>query len=309
MTVPAEALPVAAAQAWSRSERPPWMEKPTPLLTFVRGVVLVLVVLIVLVPFISVLMTSLASDEDILRSGGLVLIPSNLSLKAYRTIFQSGLVSHAIWVSVGITLLGTLVSVTLTTAMAYGLSRPFRGSRVFLLTALFTLLFVPGIVPSYLVVKQLGLLNNYASLIAPVAINAFNLVVLRQFFMDIPQELLDSARVDGAGVLRILMSIVLPLSKPALAVVSLFYAVAYWNAFFNALLYLNEPSTWPLQLIVRLYVLQGIGAGQLAAESEPLVALSVQMAVVIVAILPILVVYPFLQRYFTKGVLTGAIKG
>jgi putative aldouronate transport system permease protein len=110
-------------------------------------------------------------------------------------------------------------------------------------------------------------------------------------------------------VLRILWSIVLPLSKPALAVVSLFYAVAYWNAFFNALLYLNEPSSWPLQLIVRLYVLQGVGSGQLASESEPLIAQSVQMAVVIVAILPILVVYPFLQRYFTKGVLTGAIKG
>ncbi len=309
MTQPRESLALAADEAWSRSERPPWMERPTVLDRLVRGVVLVVVVLIVLVPFISVLATSLASDEDILRSGGLVLIPLHPTLKAYQNIFQNGLISHAIWVSVGITMLGTLVSVTLTTAMAYGLSRPFRGSRFFLLTALFTLLFVPGIVPSYLVVKQLGLLNSYASLIAPVAISAFNLVVLRQFFMDIPQELLDSARVDGAGVLRILMSIVLPLSKPALAVVSLFYAVAYWNAFFNALLYLNEPSSWPLQLIVRLYVLQGVGSGQLASESEPLVAQSVQMAVVVVAILPILVVYPFLQRYFTKGVLTGAIKG
>jgi putative aldouronate transport system permease protein len=158
-------------------------------------------------------------------------------------------------------------------------------------------------------VKQLRLLNNYAALIAPVAINAFNMVVLRQFFLELPQELIDSARVDGAGVLRTLWSIVLPLSKPALAVISLFYAVSYWNAFFNALLYLNEPSSWPLQLIVRLYVLQGVGSGQLAAESEPLIAQSVQMAVVIVAIVPILVVYPFLQRYFTKGVLTGAIKG
>jgi putative aldouronate transport system permease protein len=180
---------------------------------------------------------------------------------------------------------------------------------MFLLAALITLLFVPGIIPSYLVVKQLGLLNNYASLIAPVAINAFNLVVLRQFFMGIPRELLDSARVDGAGDLRMLVSIVLPLSKPALAVVSLFYAVSYWNAFFNALLYLNEPATWPLQLIVRLYVLQGVGSGGAASDSQPLVAQSVQMAVVIVATLPILVVYPFLQRYFTRGVLTGAIKG
>jgi ABC-type glycerol-3-phosphate transport system permease component len=292
-----------------RSERAPWMERPTPLGSFARGATLVLVVLIVALPFVSVLATSVASDEDILQTGGMVLVPLHPTFNAYRTIFQNGIVSHAIWVSVGITLIGTLVSVALTTAMAYGLSRRFRGSRVFLLTALFTMLFVPGIVPSYLVVKQLGLLNNYASLIAPVAINAFNMVVLRQFFMDIPRELIDSARVDGAGELRILMSIVLPLAKPALAVVSLFYAVSYWNAFFNALLYLNEQSTWPLQLIVRLYVLQGVGSGQLAAQGAPLVAQSVQMAVVIVATLPILVVYPFLQRYFTRGVLTGAIKG
>ncbi len=285
------------------------MEKPSRLATIARGAVLVLVVIIVALPFVSVIATSVASDEDILRTGGLVLVPLHPTFKAYTNIFQNGIVSHAIVVSVAITLVGTLVSMTLTTAMAYGLSRSFRGSRVFLLTALFTLLFVPGIVPSYLVVKQLGLLNNYASLIAPVAINAFNLVVLRQFFMGIPHELLDSARVDGAGDLRMLLQIVLPLSKPAVAVVSLFYAVSYWNAFFQALLYLNEPATWPLQLIVRLYVLQGVGSGQLASESEPLVAQSLQMAVVVVATLPILLVYPFLQRYFTRGVLTGAIKG
>jgi ABC-type glycerol-3-phosphate transport system permease component len=299
----------AREPAAAPSERAPWMEKPSLLATIARNAVLMFVVVIVALPFVSVLATSFAGYEDILQSGGLVLFPLHPTLKAYSNVLQNGNVSHAILVSVGVTLVGTFVSVTLTTAMAYGLSRSFRGSRVFLFTALFTLLFVPGIVPSYLVVKQLGLLNNYASLIAPVAINAFNLVVLRQFFMAIPRELTDSARVDGAGNLRILMSIVLPLSTPALAVVSLFYAVSYWNAYFNALLYLNEPSTWPLQLIVRLYVLQGVGSGQLASDSQPLVAQSVQMAVVIVATLPILVVYPFLQRYFTKGVLTGAIKG
>jgi putative aldouronate transport system permease protein len=299
----------ASAASGGRSERAPWMEKSSVLGSLLRNALLVLAVGIVALPFISVLATSFASDEDILQSGGLVLVPLHPTLAAYNSIARNPIFSHAILVSIGITLIGTLVSITLTAAMAYGLSRPFRGSRFFLLIALFTLLFVPGIVPSYLVVKQLGLLNSYASLIAPVAINAFNLVVLRQFFMGIPRELLDSARVDGAGDLRILVSIVLPLSKPALAVVSLFYAVSYWNAFFNALLYLNEPSSWPLQLIVRLYVLQGVGTGQVTSEGQPLVAQSVQMAVVIVATLPILLVYPLLQRYFTKGVLTGAIKG
>ena len=129
---------------------------------------------------------------------------------------------------------------------------------MFLLIALFTLFFAPGIIPSYLVVKQLGLLNTYAALILPVVINAFNLVVLRQFFLEHPAGAdRQRARSTAPGVLRTLWSIVLPLSKPVLAVVALFYAVSYWNAFFNALLYLNEPSSWPLQLVVRLYVLQG----------------------------------------------------
>jgi ABC-type glycerol-3-phosphate transport system permease component len=141
-------------------------------------------------------------------------------------------------------------------------------------------------------------------------VSAFNLVVLRQFFMEIPQELIDSATIDGAGDLRILLRIVLPLAKPAIAVVSLFYAVGYWNAFFYALLYLNESSSWPLQLIVRYYALQGTSVtGGTVADTAPLVSQSFQTAVVVVASMPILLVYPFLQRYFTRGVLTGAIKG
>ena len=200
----------------------------------------------------------------------------------------------------------------MTTAMAYGLSRRVRGMRPILFLVLFTMLFVPGIIPSYLVVKQLGLLNTYAALILPVMINAFNLVILRQFFMDIPQDLTDSARIDGAGDLRILRYIIVPLSKPVIAVVGLFYAVSYWNSFFTALLYLNNNDSWPLQMIVRLYVLQGAfsgGAAYASGDSTPLVPQSLQMAVVVIATIPIVLVYPFLQRYFTSGVLTGAIKG
>jgi ABC-type glycerol-3-phosphate transport system permease component len=172
------------------------------------------------------------------------------------------------------------------------------------------MLFTPGIIPSYLVVKELGLLGSYAALILPVAINVFNLVVMRQFFMEIPEELLDSARIDGASELRILWSIVIPLAKPVIAVIGLFYAVSYWNAFFHALLYLNDHSQWPLQLIVRMYVLQGSSlAAAGAGDGTPLAPQSLQMAVVILAVIPILMIYPFLQRYFTSGVLSGAIKG
>jgi ABC-type glycerol-3-phosphate transport system permease component len=179
--------------------------------------------------------------------------------------------------------------------------------------ALLSLLFQPGIIPSYLVVKQLGLLNTYASLIVPVALNAFNLIVMRQFFMDIPQELIDSAKIDGAGELHILFRIVLPLSGAVLAVVALLYAVFYWNAFFQALLYLQDSAMWPLQLVLRQYVIQGSPLPGVTAYSapggSPPPTQSIQMAVVVVATLPILLVYPFLQKYFTKGVLTGAIKG
>src|SRR5262249_55369708 len=194
--------------------------------------------------------------------------------------------------------------------MAYGLSRKIVGGKIILIIALTTLLFTPGIIPNYLAVKQYGLLNTYASLILPVLVSAFNLVVLRQFFMGIPQELIDSAKIDGANDWDVLVKIVLPLSKAVVAVVALFIAVAYWNDFFRALLYLNDSSMWPLQLVLRLYVVQGAPlptAGEVLENAPPLQ--SIQMAVVVVALIPILLVYPFLQRYFTRGVLSGAIKG
>ena len=289
-----------------------WMERPSLPLRIAKALVLTIAVLAVVFPFVSVISTSIASDLDIQQAGGYVLIPHNPTLNAYRVILLNGVVAHALLISVGITVVGTLVSMVMTTAMAYGLSCGVRGLRPVLLLVLFTMLFVPGVIPSYLVVKQLGLLNTYAALILPVMINAFNLVVLRQFFLSIPQELIDSARIDGAGTLRTLTSIVLPLSKPALAVVGLFYAVNYWNAFFNALLYLNNSDSWPLQMIVRLYVLQGGfsgGAGSVGGEGLPMATQPSQMAVVIIAVVPIVLVYPFLQRYFTAGVLSGAIKG
>ncbi len=288
--------------------RPAWMERSSWPARVAKAVILTLIVLAVVYPFLNVLSTSLATEKELVEAGGLVLFPRNPTLDAYRTVFSSGVITRAMVVSVCITLVGTAVSLAVTVGMAYGLSRPVVGRRPLLMMALFTLLFTPGIIPNYLVVKQLGLLDSYASLILPVMVNAFNLVVLRQFFLGIPQELIDSARIDGAGELGILFRIVLPLSKAVLAVVTLFYAVGYWNAFFTALLYLSDSSHWPLQLVVRLFVLQGAhvpGATRLGTAPEQ----AIQMAVVAVSVVPILLVYPFLQKYFTRGVLTGAIKG
>ncbi len=297
----------------SRTARPPWMERPSRAYTTARVFVFGMILIAVLYPFVSVLSTSLASQQDVDEGGGMVLVPLHPSIEAYTSIFQGGVVSRAIMVSIGITLIGTLLSLAVTTGLAYGLSRPVLWRKQLLMLALLSLLFQPGIIPSYLVVKQLGLLNSYASLILPVMLNGFNLVVMRQFFIEIPHELIDSARIDGAGELRILLQLVLPLSGAILAVIALLYAVFYWNAFFQALLYLQDSSMWPLQLVLRQYVIQGSplpGVTAYAAPGgSPPPTQSIQMAVVVVATIPILVVYPFLQKYFSKGVLTGAIKG
>ncbi len=293
------------------SGRPAWLEHETWFEKSVKIGVFAVILFVIIYPFFSVIATSLASDQDVIKNGGLVIWPEHPTMNSYRTIFAGGVVTRAAMVSVGITVIGTLLSMALTIGMAYGLSRRIVGCKVILILALTTLLFTPGIIPNYLAVKQYGLLNTYASLILPVVISAFNLVVLRQFFMGIPAELIDSAKIDGANDWDILIKIVLPLSKAVLAVIALFYAVnTYWNAFFNALLYLNDSSMWPLQLVLRLYVVQGAPlptAGEALDSVPPLQSL--QMAVVVTALVPILLVYPFLQRYFTSGVLQGAIKG
>jgi multiple sugar transport system permease protein/putative aldouronate transport system permease protein len=161
-------------------------------------------------------------------------------------------------------------------------------------------------------VKNLGLIDSYWSLILPTMINGFNVIVMRAFFMELPQELMESARIDGASDTVILTRIVLPLSRAVLAVVGLFYAVSYWNAFFAPMLYLNDSSKWTLQLVLRTYVVNNteMGVDQLSAAAESLPPQqSIQMAILIVSIVPILLVYPFLQRHFSKGMLTGAVKG
>jgi putative aldouronate transport system permease protein len=200
----------------------------------------------------------------------------------------------------------------MTTTLAYGLSRTsdVPGSRFVLFLVLGTLLFNAGIIPNYLLVRFLGMLNTYQALIVPGLISAFNLVVVRQFFMNIPADLTDAAMMDGANPFQIFWQIMLPLSKAVLAVVALFYGVALWSDYFHPLLYINNTAMWPIPLVLRLYVLQGqalSGAQQVGQPLPP--ATTVQMAVVVIATVPILVVYPFLQRYFTQGVLAGAIKG
>ncbi|MFF1821801.1 carbohydrate ABC transporter permease [Kribbella sp. NPDC058245] len=276
-----------------------------------KGLVLLVFCAVVIVPFIGVISTSVAPNKQINESGGLVLLPDSIDFAAYRSLFAGGVVTQALLISVFVTVVGTLLSLTVSCLLAYALSRPaFVAGRPILLVVLFSMLFSPGIIPTYLVVKGAGLLDSVWALIVPTMVSAFNVVVLRAFFMNLPGELIESARIDGAGELKTFGYVVLPLSKAVLSVIGLFYAVAYWNAFFSALLYLNDSKLWPLQLVLRTYVINDtqLGSAELGTELLPPQA-SIQMAILVVSIVPILIVYPFLQRHFAKGVLTGAVKG
>jgi putative aldouronate transport system permease protein len=291
---------------------PAWEEKPTVPGQTGKAAALILIAAAVILPLWSVAVTSLSSRETIDRAGGMVLIPRGLDLSAYQSLFATDRVTRALWVSLIITVAGTLLSVLLTTLAAYGLSRPGTlGHRPLLLLFLLTFLFGPGLIPSYLLVTTLGLKDNLLSVILPSAVSAFNLIVLRAFFMNIPRDLIDSAHLDGASEWRVLLRIVFPLSKAVIAVVALFYAVGYWNTFFNGVLYLTDPADHPIQLVLRSYILQGQAPPgvSLPGSSVPPPSLAIKMAVVVVTVIPALIVYPFVQKHFTKAVLTGAIKG
>jgi putative aldouronate transport system permease protein len=294
------------------SRRPVWQEPPSRIGRVAQGGVLTGVVLAVLIPLWVVLVTSLSSRETINDAGGLVLVPRELDFSAYVTIFSGGLVTQALWVSTVLTVVGTAVSLTVTVLAAYGLSRPNSvAHRGLLFYFLLTFLVYPGMVPSYLVVTGLGLKDSLWALILPTAVNVFNLVVVRAFFQNIPGELLDSARIDGAGEFRILWRIVLPLSRAVIAVVGLFYAVGYWNVWFNALLYIDDNAKFPIQRVLQSFILAGQSpttSGTTVGVSMP-PTLAIKMAVVVVTVAPIVLVYPFVQRHFVKGVIIGAVKG
>jgi putative aldouronate transport system permease protein len=295
----------------SRPGRPVWEEPPSTFGQLTKSTVLAVVVLLVLFPVWTIVVTSLASRETINAAGGMVVVPRELDFTAYQMIFSRGQVTQALWISGLVTLMGTAFSLVLTVLAAYSLSRPGSvGHRTLLFYFLLTFLLYPGLVPVYLVVTGVGLKDNLWALILPNAIWVFNLIVMRAFFMNVPADLVDSARIDGASEFRILAQIVLPLSKAVVAVIGLFYAVGYWNVFFNAVLYIDDNDKWPIQRLLQSYILLGqspeisSGAGTGVAPT-----LAIKMAVVVITLIPVVLVYPFIQRHFVKGVIIGAIKG
>ena len=284
---------------------------PSPPERLIKAVVFTVLCLAVLVPFLAVFATSVAPREQISDAGGLVLLPRGIDFTAYEAIFSGGVVTRALGVSIFVTVVGTGLSLLVSCLLAYAISRGhFVLARPVLLVVLIGMLFSPGIIPVYLVVKQTGLLDSLWALIIPTMVSGFNVIVLRSFFQGIPEELTESATIDGASEWTIFSRIVMPLSKAVLAVIGLFYAVGYWNSFFSALLYIDDAAKWPMQLVLRTYVVNDTAMGQadIGLEQMPPQS-SLQMAILVVSMVPILIVYPFLQRHFAKGVLTGAVKG
>ncbi|CUW31443.1 MULTISPECIES: carbohydrate ABC transporter permease [Streptomyces] len=297
---------------WAAPPRPVWEEEPAKAGLAAKGLVLGIACFAVLFPLWIVIVTSLSPKKVIDDTGGLVVIPKGITFIAYQELLSGGQVQRAALVSVGVTLVGTLFSMTVSVLCAYGLSR--RGSlghRWILMTLLATMFFGAGLIPTYLLVQALGLTDTYLALILPSAVSVFNILVLRGFFMGISPELLDGARIDGAGDWRILRQIVLPLSRAVLAVITLFYAVGYWSAWFNASIYLTDQTMMPLQnVMIQLVQKQERPVGLSAQiNTGQLSPLAVQMAVMVLALVPVAVLSPFVQKHFRKGMLTGAVKG
>ncbi|MEU0193748.1 carbohydrate ABC transporter permease [Streptomyces afghaniensis] len=297
---------------WEAPPRPVWEDEPSKAGVAGKGIVLAAACLAVLFPLWIVIVTSLSSKQTITEAGGLVVIPKGVTFVAYQELLSGGQVTRAAIVSVCVTLAGTVFSMTVSVLAAYGLSRSGSlGHRWLLMTLLATMFFGAGLIPTYLLVQSLGLTDTYLALILPSAVSVFNILVLRAFFMGISPELIDSARIDGAGDWRILWRIVMPLSRAVIAVITLFYAVGYWSAWFNASIYLSDQDMMPLQnVMIQLVQKQEapVGVSQ-AIKTGQISALAIQMAVMVMALLPVAVISPFVQKHFKKGMLTGAVKG
>lgn len=274
-------------------------------------ILLTLIAVIMVIPFIYVIAASFATEAEI-QTRPIFFIPDSPTLVAYARIFDMNdmgtRVFHSLLISVCVTAIGTFINLFFTTTMAYGLSRTnLIGKKPLLNMVLFTMVFGGGMIPLFLVVKGLGMYDTYAALILPGAISAYNMIIVRNFFMELPRELEEAASIDGCSDIGIFIKIALPLSLPCLATFGLFYAVGHWNNYFGALLYLEDSTKFPFQLVLRNIVMQ---TAETQTDPNALIPEdTLKMAVIVIGTVPILIVYPFLQKHFAAGVMVGAVKG
>lgn len=276
-----------------------------------NGLFMMLLLIIMLYPLLNVLAISLSNYGEYLKHP-MMFFPRGVTFEAYLTVFKSNLLLTSYRNTLFLAVVGTAINVTLTVMTAYPLSKKhLKGRRIITLAIIFTMLFSGGIIPTYFVVKGTKLLDTLWSLIIPIAINTYYLIIMRSFFHTIPDSLEESAKIEGANDITILIRIILPVSIPAIVTITLFYAVANWNQFFQAILYIDSRSKWPLQILLREMILQAtelIESDDIHGEVN-VYPFTLRSATVMVVILPILFVYPFLQKYFMKGIMLGSVKG
>lgn len=263
-------------------------------------------------PFLYVFSVSF-TDPEVYVPLKFYLFPEKWSLASYRYILSTNSFLNALKSTVFITVVGTVLNIIVSFTMAYGLTKKtMPGHKVLMGGVIFTLVFSAGIVPNYLLVKELGLLNSYWSLIWPSLTNAWSLIVIKSFMDSLPSELEDASKIDGCSDIGVFMRIIIPLSMPAIATFTLFFAVAHWNTYFNALVYIADSSKWTLQIFVKTLVIDsnsGAVAQAGASDEAVMPQETIRMATIVLAMLPILVIYPFLQKHFAKGVMIGSVKG
>jgi putative aldouronate transport system permease protein len=274
-----------------------------------------LMTLIFLFPFYQTVILSFSRAGD-LQSGKVFIVPASFDLSAYEYLIEEGKMIRGAGVTLFITILGTFLSLTVTTAGAYALTKKIMPGRNLIMNGIIlTMFFGGGLIPYFLTVQKLGLANNILVMVIPVMINTFNLILMKNFLSSIPLELEESAKIDGANEIIILVRIIVPISAPIIATIALFYAVDRWNEWWHAMIFINDTTKYPLQLVLREAivninkVLSDATAAAMAERTKTYYQESVKAAIIVISAVPILLVYPFLQRHFVKGIMIGSIKG
>jgi len=286
-------------------------EKMTAL-DYILFVILLGIALLILIPFWNVIMISFSTPKEY-ADNPFMLFPKNPTLASYKALFMDGSILMGYWNTFKLLIVGLPLSLFLTSSMAYGLSRSkFPGKRTIFFLVLFTMIFNGGIVPLYLIMKSLHLTGTLWSVIFAGSFSAFNMILMMNYFYSLPESLMESARLDGAGEWRIMFSVVLPLAAPIMATITLFYGVAYWNSWYDAMIFLRKAEQLPLQNVLRTIIVESTtnasNASSVNAVGKQAFSTGMKMAAVFVTMVPIMCFFPLLQKHFAKGVLTGAIK-
>ncbi|HNR64242.1 MAG TPA: carbohydrate ABC transporter permease [Thermotogota bacterium] len=284
----------------------------------VNGIILSVVLVSALYPFLNLLAVSFTGIRSISDISGMAVLPKSPTLDYYKALLGTPYVQRAFFNSVYITALGTLINMALTILTAYALSRDnFFGKKVFTIFLIIPMLFNPGIIPNYMLIKNLALIDKYWAVILPGAINVYYTMLLRNIFLSVPKSIYEAAEIDGARHFTMIWKIAVPLSKPGVITIALFYAINHWNDYFKPLIYISDPAKWPLQVLLRQFIVDADKASLfgplqsvLYAQGESALPFrGLQSAIIIITVIPILLLYPLLLRYFTSGLVSGAEKG